>query len=63
VSLNLYFNDLCPKCRKPTMQAIIESHPTNRDLAVQKFYCAECGPLKTKFISMKPIEPQSVHTA
>jgi hypothetical protein len=56
---NLYFNDLCPKCRKPTMGAVIEAHPTDRDLALEKFHCSDCGPIKIKFISLKPIKPQS----
>jgi hypothetical protein len=57
--LTLYFNDLCPKCRRPIMQAVIESHPTDRNLALQKFHCANCGPIKIKFISLKPGKPQS----
>jgi ribosomal protein S27AE len=58
VSLNLYFNDLCPKCHQPTMQAVIEPHPADRNLAVQKYYCGKCGPVKTKLISLKPVEPR-----
>jgi hypothetical protein len=54
----LYFNDLCPKCAKPTLQAVIEAHRTSRDLALQKFHCADCGPIKTKFISLRPAKPQ-----
>jgi hypothetical protein len=60
MALSLYFNDLCPKCQKPTMQAIIEAHPDKRDLALQKFHCADCGPIKTKFISLKPAKPAPV---
>jgi hypothetical protein len=63
MSLNLYFTDLCPKCQRPTMNAIIESHPTDRDLALQKFHCADCGPIKTKFISLKPFKPGPVLVA
>jgi hypothetical protein len=54
----LYFNDLCPKCGRPIMQAVIESHPTDRDLAIQKFHCANCGPIKIKSISLKPAKPR-----
>jgi hypothetical protein len=61
--LNLYFTDLCPKCQRPTMKAVIESHPTDRDLAIQKFRCADCGPVKTKFISLKPLKPRPVLAA
>jgi hypothetical protein len=55
MSLTLYSNDLCPKCRKPTLHAVIDSHPTDRDIAVRKFYCAQCGPIKTEFLSLKPV--------
>lgn len=61
MSLNLYFNEVCPKCNRPTMQAVIERHPISRDLAVQTYRCAECGPIKMKFISMKPIAPGPVY--
>jgi hypothetical protein len=53
----LYVDDRCPKCRKPTMQAVVELHPTNPDLALQNFECADCGPVKTKIISLKPCAP------
>ena len=58
MSLNLYLNDLCPHCGKPTLQAVIEAHPTRRDLAVEKFHCAVCGPIKHKIISLKPDKAQ-----
>ncbi len=58
MSLNLYFNDVCPRCHQPTMQAIIEPHPGDRYMAVQKYYCTKCGPVKTKLISLKPAEPR-----
>jgi uncharacterized Zn finger protein len=61
--LNLYFYEICPKCSQLTMQAVIESHPTSRDLAIQKFHCANCGPVKTKFISLKPMESGSTLAA
>jgi hypothetical protein len=35
------------------MHAAIERHPTDRDLAVQKFHCASCGPIKTEILSLK----------
>jgi hypothetical protein len=37
------------------MQAAIELHPTRSDLAVHNFHCADCGPVKTKIISLKPV--------
>jgi C4-type Zn-finger protein len=57
MSFTLYVDDTCPKCRKPTMQAVVELHPTNPELALQNFECADCGPVKTKIISLKPREP------
>lgn len=56
--LTFYFNDLCPKCRKQTMQAVMKSHPTSQSLAIQKFHCTQCGPVKTKFISIRPMKPE-----
>jgi phage FluMu protein Com len=57
MSFTLYVDDRCPKCRKPTMQAVVELHPTNPDLALQNFECADCGPVKTKIIWLKPGSP------
>jgi ssDNA-binding Zn-finger/Zn-ribbon topoisomerase 1 len=54
MSLIFHLNDPCPKCRKPTMQAVIELHPSRNDLAIHNFYCADCGPVKTKVISLTP---------
>jgi hypothetical protein len=57
MTLTLYFNDDCPKCRRPIMHAMIDPHPTDRDLALQKFHCAGCGPIKVKSISLKSGKP------
>jgi C4-type Zn-finger protein len=57
MSLNLFFNDTCPKCRKPTMHGVIEAHPSRRDIALQNYQCAFCGPVKTKIISLAPRKP------
>jgi hypothetical protein len=57
MSLALFINDSCPNCHKPTMQAVIEPHPTRRDLALENFACADCGPVKTKVLSLKPGTP------
>jgi hypothetical protein len=43
----------CPNCHKPTLQAVIEPHPTNREIALQNFDCANCGPVRTKILSLK----------
>ena len=29
-------------------------HPSRRDLALHNFQCADCGPVKTKIISLTP---------
>jgi uncharacterized Zn finger protein len=54
MSFTLSFNDTCPKCHKPIMQAVIESRPSNRDLALQNFECADCGLVKTRILSLRP---------
>jgi len=54
MSLRFFFNDRCPKCAQPTMQAVIEAHPSRRDLALHNFHCDDCGPIKTKIISLEP---------
>lgn len=53
VSLDLFMNDTCPRCRKPLMAAVIESHPTRRNLAVHKFECSNCGAVQTKILFRK----------
>jgi hypothetical protein len=57
MSLTLFIDDICPKCHQPMMQAIIEPHPSRRDLAFQNFECADCGPVKTKVLYLKPGAP------
>ena len=59
MSLNLYFNEPCPKCRKPIMQSVIEPHPGRTDVAILNFHCADCGPIKTVVLSLKPGKPSS----
>jgi hypothetical protein len=54
MSLDLFMNDTCPKCRKPIKLTGVELHPTNRELAVHKFECASCGPVTTKILYRKP---------
>jgi hypothetical protein len=64
MSLSFYFNDPCPKCGKPTVKAVIEAHPSHRDLALYNFHCAGCGPIKTKIISLElPVQSSDVATA
>jgi hypothetical protein len=55
MSLDLFMNDTCARCRKPIKLARIERHPTRRDLSVHKFECAECGGVKTKVVFRKQV--------
>jgi hypothetical protein len=57
MSFILFFNETCPKCRKPVMRAVIEPHPSRRDVALQNFECSDCGVVKTKVLSLKPGAP------
>jgi hypothetical protein len=54
MSMIFYFKDPCPKCSKPIMHAVVEPHPSSRDLAIHKLNCADCGPIKTILLSLKP---------
>lgn len=56
MSLTLFIDDLCPKCRRPIRQTTVELHPIRSDLALHYFVCADCGPVKTKIYSLKPDE-------
>ena len=53
MALTFYSNDPCPKCRWPVMHAVIETHPDLRDVALQNFYCAKCGPIRTESLSLR----------
>ena len=57
MSLNLTYNDPCPRCGKPTMHCAIEPHPSRNDIAIQDFYCGDCGPIKTVVLSLEPGKP------
>jgi hypothetical protein len=59
MSLNLTYNDPCPRCGKPTMHCAIEPHPSRNDIAIQDFYCGDCGPIKTVVLSLKPVKKPS----
>jgi hypothetical protein len=50
----VFVDDTCPKCHKPVRLAVIEPHPTRRDLAIQNFECVDCGLVKAKVYSLKP---------
>ena len=53
MSFDLYMNDTCPRCCKPIERAVVEQHPTRRDLSVHKFKCADCGIVKSKVLFRK----------
>lgn len=57
MSFTMFLSEMCPRCRKPITQTVIEAHPSRPDLALQNFECADCGPVKTKIYSLKPGEP------
>ena len=57
MSMTLFINEICPKCRQPIWQTTIDLHPTDRDLAIHKIVCADCGLVKTKTLSLKPSKP------
>jgi hypothetical protein len=54
MSLTLFVDDTCPKCRKTILHSYIEPHPTRRDLAVHKLDCTECGAVEIEIISLSP---------
>jgi hypothetical protein len=54
MSLTLFVDDTCPKCRKTILHSSIEPHLTRRDLALHKLDCTECGYVKTEIISLSP---------
>jgi hypothetical protein len=37
MSLTIFIDDTCPRCRKPVKLAVIEPHPTDRDLAIHNY--------------------------
>ena len=51
LSLTLFIDEPCPKCRKPIRQMTIDVHPTNRDLALHVYECPDCqirGPIQRR---------------
>jgi transposase len=53
MSFDLFMNDTCPRCRRPITLAVIEPHAINRELAVHKFKCSNCGHVTTKTLLRK----------
>jgi uncharacterized Zn finger protein len=54
MSLDLFMNDTCPKCRKPMSHSAVKPYRTSRKLAVHKFKCTSCGHVTTKILYHKP---------
>jgi hypothetical protein len=43
MSIDLFMNDTCLKCRKPIRRTIVTQHPVRRDLAIHNFECADAA--------------------
>jgi len=54
MSLMLFIDVPCPKCQRTIRHTIIDIHPTIPSAALQTYECADCGPVKTKIISLEP---------
>ena len=50
--MNYQIPDSCIRCGKPTALVTIEPHPSNRNLVLYNFNCAQCGPIKTKVVPL-----------
>jgi C4-type Zn-finger protein len=57
ISLTLFTDEPCPKCRKPIRQTTIDLHPSIPNIALHNYECADCGPVKTEVISLAPKKP------
>jgi phage FluMu protein Com len=53
MSLTMFIDDTCPRCRKPVKLSVIEPHPSQRDQAIHNYHCVDCGPVLAKIISLK----------
>jgi hypothetical protein len=53
MSMDLFMNDTCPRCRKPIKETTVTPHPARHDLAIHTFECADCGVVKTKTLLLK----------
>jgi hypothetical protein len=56
MALTVFIDDTCPRCRKPVKLAVIEPHPSDRNLAVHNYHCADCGSVKAGIIPLKQHE-------
>jgi hypothetical protein len=55
--LHIPTDDSCPRCGKQIRFAVIESHPIRNDIARHSLQCVDCGPVKTKLLSLRPGDP------
>jgi uncharacterized Zn finger protein len=46
-------SETCPRCGKPVSLAIVELHPTRTDIALHSFECTDCGPVRTRAVSLR----------
>jgi hypothetical protein len=54
MSIDLFMNDTCPKCRKAFKETTVTPHPTRYDLAIRNSECVDCGVVKTRILLLKP---------
>jgi hypothetical protein len=59
MSLRFELSDPCPKCGKPLTEAVVELHPSRGDIVFHNFTCADCGPVRTRAISLNPLAQPS----
>ena len=53
MSLTIFIDDTCLRCRKPLKLTLIEPHPSDRDLAIYNYHCVDCGAVRAKIIPLK----------
>jgi hypothetical protein len=46
-------SETCPRCGKPVSLAIVEPHPTRTDIALHSYECVDCGPVRTRAVSLR----------
>jgi hypothetical protein len=54
MSLTLFIDDTCPRCRKSVKVAEVDLHPSRPGLAVYNYHCIDCGPVRAKVVSLTP---------
>jgi hypothetical protein len=46
-------SEICPRRGKPVSLAIVEPHPTRTDIALHSYECMDCGPARTRAVSLR----------